>query len=61
MAEIDDDDVDYAPFPVGETKGKYDIAPKDEKGDDDGQGSDDHSNHSFDDDELLEEEHVKSF
>jgi len=57
-----DDDVDYAP--CGITAGKNDFAPKEEKGDDDGYGSggnSDHSTHSFDDGDKLEDDHVKSF
>lgn len=37
------------------------MAPKDEKGDDEGYGSDEHSVHSFDDADHLEDDHVKSF
>jgi len=60
--DLDNDDVDFAPYPDTKKGDKYDIAPKDEKGDDDGEYvDDDHSAHSFDDDDRLEEDHEKKF
>ena len=51
------DEIDYAPIP--DKTQQYDIEPKEEKGDDD--GGDDRSNHSFDEDDNLEDDHVKKF